>query len=111
MDERIDELEALTHQMVVRINQVSSEELTEFVDRRQALVDSILHTIELTPLTPEQQQRLRTVLEQDSILLGRMTSLKDEAGSWLKNHGQAKMQRNAYEAGYTPDSFLMDKKK
>lgn len=111
MDERIAELEALTQQMIDQINQVSSEELTEFVDKRQGLVDHILHMNEVTPLTPEQQQRLRAILEQDSLLLERMNSLKEEAGSWLKNHGQAKMQRNAYEAGYAPDSFLMDKRK
>ncbi|WP_458124293.1 hypothetical protein [Paenibacillus sp. Z3-2] len=111
MDERIGELETLTHQMLLQINQVSSEEFTDFIEKRQGLVDDILHMVEETPLTSEQQQRVRAILEQDTLLLGRMNSLKDEAGSWLMNHGQAKMQRNAYEAGYTPESLLVDKRK
>lgn len=111
MDECIGELEALTQHMVLRINQATSEELTEFVEHRHGLIDNILHVVEVTPLTIEQQHRLKAVLEQDSLILGRMNMLKDEAGLWLKNHGQAKIQRSAYEAGYTPDSLLMDKRK
>jgi hypothetical protein len=34
-----------------------------------------------------------------------------EAQDWLQKRNQAKAQRNAYEAAYTPDSFLMDRKK
>jgi len=111
MNNTISGLEELTHQLMGRLNQVSYEELSNFVEQRQSLVDEISRMSEAIPLTAAEKQQLQAILQSDSVILGRMGILKSEAGDWLQQRGQAKIQRNVYEAAYTPDSILMDKRK
>lgn len=110
MDNYITSLEELTQALLHRLDQTSYEELEQFVEQRQGLVDEIRRIAETQPYTDDQRSRLETLLQADSSILGRMEELRDEAGQWLKNRGQAKIQRNVYETSYTPDSILMDKR-
>lgn len=54
---------------------------------------------------------IRRIMEHDPGIMTRMNAHRLEAKDWLQKRNQAKAQRNAYEAGYTPDSILMDRKK
>ncbi|GGD92181.1 flagellar protein FliT [Paenibacillus nasutitermitis] len=111
MNKTISGLEELTQHMMSQLNRASYEELSNFVDQRQVLVDEIRLMAAESPLTAEELERLRNVLSHDAVILGRMQMLKSEAGDWLQQRGQAKIQRNVYEAAYSPDSILMDKRK
>lgn len=111
MDELIRGLDQLTQEILERLQETAYEELEAFVEDRQELVDSIAEQVELGNWTPAQKQEINRILEHDHVILGRMNALRLEAKDWLYKRNQAKVQRNAYEAAYTPDSFLMDRKK
>lgn len=111
MDELIHSLDMLTREMMDGLQEVTYEELEDFVEERQKLVDSITQEVEICPATPAQKQEINRILSHDNELLDRMNALRQEAQNFLTKRGQAKVQRNAYETAYTPDSFLMDRKK
>ncbi|MGN7359311.1 hypothetical protein ACTHPF_16140 [Paenibacillus sp. SAF-054] len=110
MDSIITRLEELTESVAAQLQFISSDDLSAFVEERQHLIDEINLLKQQSPYTQAQEERLRKVIQFDAVILNKMSSLKVEAAEWLQNRGQAKMQRNAYEAAYTPDSFLMDKR-
>ncbi|MEK4995506.1 MULTISPECIES: flagellar protein FliT [Paenibacillus] len=111
MDELIRSLDQLTREIEERLQETTYEELEAFVDERQKLVDSIAEEAKICRATPAQKQEINRILEHDNVILDRMNALRFEAQDWLQKRNQAKTQRNAYEAAYTPDSFLMDRKK
>lgn len=97
--------------MMSRLQEATYEELVVFVEERQKLVDSIAEKVAIYSSSAAQKQEINRILGYDNELLDRMNTLRQEAQNFLQKRGQAKMQRNAYEAGYTPDSILMDRKK
>ncbi|OMD21959.1 flagellar protein FliT [Paenibacillus odorifer] len=111
MDELIWSLNQLTQEIEERLQETTYEELEAFVDERQELVDSIAEVATICRTTLAQKQEINRILEHDNVILDRMNTLRLEAQDWLQKRNQAKAQRNAYEAAYTPDSFLMDRKK
>ncbi|WP_405173419.1 flagellar protein FliT [Paenibacillus sp. FSL H8-0260] len=111
MDELIRSLDQLTREIEERLQETTYEELEAFVDERQELVDSIAEVATICRTTLAQKQEINRILEHDNVILDRMNTLRLEAQDWLQKRNQAKAQRNAYEAAYTPDSFLMDRKK
>lgn len=111
MDDLIAELEQLTSEIILQINEVSSEVLEEFVDQRQAIIDSMLERTGGREATSSQQKRLKAVMENDQKILNRMNDLKIEANDWLFQRNQAKVQKNAYEASYAVDSIIVDTKR
>lgn len=111
MDELIRSLDQLTMEMMIQLQEATYEELEDFVEERQILVDSIAEQVAICPATSAQKQEIQRILGNDHELLDRMNALRQEAQNFLQKRGQAKVQRSAYEAGYTPDSFLMDRKK
>ncbi|WP_313639234.1 flagellar protein FliT [Paenibacillus sp.] len=111
MDELILSLDQLTRGIVDHLQEISYEELEFFVEDRQEIVDSIAEQAEICKSTPAQKQEINRILEYDNVILDRMNALRLEAQDWLQKRNQAKVQRSAYEAAYTPDSFLMDRRK
>jgi len=111
MDELILSLDQLTRSIVNRLQETTYEELELFVEDRQELVDSIAEQADICQSTPAQKQEINRILEYDNVILDRMNALRLEAQDWLQKRNQAKVQRSAYEAAYTPDSFLMDRRK
>ncbi|MEK5419752.1 flagellar protein FliT [Paenibacillus sp. FSL L8-0708] len=111
MDELIRSLDQLTREIEERLQETTYEELEAFVDERQELVDSIAEVATICRMTLAQKKEINRILEHDNVILDRMNTLRLEAQDWLQKRNQAKAQRNAYEAAYTPDSFLMDRKK
>ncbi|OMD88688.1 hypothetical protein BSK49_14650 [Paenibacillus odorifer] len=111
MDELIRSLDQLTREIEERLQETTYEELEAFVDERQELVDSIAEKATICRMTLAQKKEINRILEHDNVILDRMNTLRLEAQDWLQKRNQAKAQRNAYEAAYTPDSFLMDRKK
>ncbi|WP_151259635.1 hypothetical protein [Paenibacillus polymyxa] len=104
-------MEQLTQQFILRLNETNYEEVEIFVEVRQMKVDQLLNTLENSPMTEEQKMKLESILSYDALIDQRMQSLKQEAQNWLVQRNIAKSQRNAYESNYTPDSFLMDRRK
>ncbi|MDR6726544.1 hypothetical protein J2W91_005065 [Paenibacillus amylolyticus] len=111
MEDYVGELEEITLQLVSKLEHVTYEELADFVEFRQPIVDQINQIVLKRELTFYEKERLQALLQYDSIIMVRMTVLKNEAGNWLTQRKQATRQRSVYEATFTPDSFLMDKRK
>lgn len=111
MDELLEQLEKLDEAMLHRGDEASSEEWTDFIDRRQRLVEALIQHASLSPLLPEQKLRLTCIQTGEDKLRRCMEAQKQEAADWLRNREQAKLQRNVYEMGYSPESFLMDRRK
>ncbi|MGW8958244.1 hypothetical protein [Paenibacillus sp. NPDC055715] len=111
INEALSHLEELTQQFILRLNETNYEEVDIFVEVRQMKVDQLLSALENTPMTAEQKQKLEYILSHDAIIDQYMQSLKLEAQNWLVQRNKAKSQRSVYESNYTPDSFLMDRRK
>jgi len=111
MADRLKALEELTQAMLNRLLQADYEEMTEFVKQRERLTEELIHSFQQEEPDLEEQQKLKDLLDYDHQLTNRMYTMKLEASQWLMNRNQAKVQRSAYESSYTPDSFLMDRKK
>lgn len=105
------ELEQLTFSVTTNLNQLDFEQMQQFVEDRQLIVDEMNIVGATSQLTHEQSGKLANILKNDVVISQRMESLKEEAGSWLLQRQAAKSQRGAYEASYTPDSILMDYRK
>lgn len=106
--EYVEQLVDLTIQLVERIEHSSYEELSEFSEERERLVQQI--TLCQATLTPSDKQQIVELQAHDEIILGRMSSLKTEAGQWLIKQEAIKGQKSAYGASYTPDSMFFDRK-
>ncbi|KAF6656834.1 hypothetical protein ACT3XG_22645 [Paenibacillus polymyxa] len=111
INEVLSQLEQLTQQFILRLNETNYEEVEIFVEVRQMKVDQLVNALENLPMTEEQKMKLESILSYDALIDQRMQSLKQEAQNWLVQRNIAKSQRNAYESNYTPDSFLMDRRK
>lgn len=111
MDNLLQELEQLTLAINAQLMGATPEELEAFVEQRQILVDAIGEEVEKCQMTSAQKDVLRRIMEHDPAIVARMNAHRLEAKDWLQKRNQAKVQRNAYEAGYAPDSILMDRKK
>lgn len=111
MDELVHRLDHLTRAMIHKLQESTYEELVNFVEERQKIVDSIAQQHADCPANAAQKQEISRLLEHDHELLDRMDTLRIEAQNFLHKRGQAKMQRSAYDMHYTPDSILMDRRK
>lgn len=87
------------------------EKLEAFVEERQVIIDRLVEQFVSRSASLSEKMEIEQLLGNDNEIVARMNVLRLEAQDWLHKRGQAKTQRNAYESGYTPDSFLMDKKK
>lgn len=111
MDKLIQELEKLSVAIMNRIGEVSYEELLEYTEKRQPVLDEIAMRISENPPTPVQKQSLQNILQYDQEIKSRMMDYKLEASNWLQQRDAVKAQRNAYETSYSFDSLLMDQRK
>lgn len=101
----------LTQNLMERLYEAEFEELELFIDERQILVDDVIRQFSTTSASVMEKAEIERILQHDPEIIARMNALRLEAQDFLQKRSQAKIQRSAYEAGYTPDSFLMDRKK
>lgn len=107
----ITELEDWTQLVIQNLDNIAYEELSRLVNLRQELVDRLNDALTAQIPTDPEKERILAVLQLDSQIVGRMQVLQDEAADWLRQRNHAKAQRNVYEMAYTPDSYLMDRRK
>ncbi|MBE7681618.1 flagellar protein FliT [Paenibacillus sp. P13VS] len=104
-------LQRLTSTIMEELYEADYENLEAFVEERQVIIDGLVEEFSSQPASLSEKMEIEQLLGNDNEIVARMNVLRLEAQDWLHKRGQAKTQRNAYESGYTPDSFLMDKKK
>lgn len=105
------QLQQLTKTIMDILYEANYEQLEAFVEERQIIIDGLAEQFALQAASLTEKMEIEQLLSNDHEIVARMNVLRLEAQDWLHKRGQAKTQRNAYESSYTPDSFLMDKKK
>ena len=111
MDELIQQLDNLDQQMIQNSESASHEDWTIFINDREQIIKEIIACEAVNPLTSEQEVKLTKIQFGEEQLRRTMEEQKQEAAEWLRNRGQAKVQRNAYETAYASDSIIMDQRK
>lgn len=111
MDELIQQLDNLDQQMLKNSESATHEEWTIFINDREQIINEIIACDTVNPLTSEQKVKLTKIQLREEQLRRTMEQQKQEAADWLRNRGQAKVQRNAYETAYASDSIIMDQRK
>lgn len=111
MDELIQQMDNLDQKMLENSETASHEEWTIFLNDREHIINKIIACETVTPLTSEQKVKLTQIQFREEQLRRTMEQQKQEAAEWLRNRGQAKVQRNAYETAYASDSIIMDQRK
>jgi len=110
VDEWIDRLEALTLTAYSE-REVADEEYWErFVDARDQVVNQILK-FSRDEITDLQRDRIRHLLTYDQEILGRMNWLKQDARERFGKIHEGRVQRDAYDTYYEPESVFFDKRK
>jgi hypothetical protein len=111
MDKWIEELEELTQSNLAKLPNMSSGQVSEFMDQRTEMIDALLQL----KLGPQEKQvykkRIDAVLSYDVAFLSKMEFLKEEAREQLNKLDKARTQRKAYDSTYDVESFFIDKKK
>lgn len=111
MDEPLNRLETLTLQTVARLQLMSEEELLEFVDARERLVEEIKA---LQPTKSERDsyaEQVSRILQHDRAVTQRMEWFQQQNNAGMNKINVAKKQKSAYDADLVPDSVLFDKRK
>ncbi|MNC46905.1 hypothetical protein D3C75_959390 [compost metagenome] len=111
MNELLSQLELLDQNMIQYGDNASDVEWSDFIDQRQQLIDKITECAATSPLTEAQKVRLTHIQLQEGSLKRIMEEQKEEAAGWLRQRGQAKVQRNAYDSSYASASIFMDQRK
>lgn len=111
MDELWDRLEALTVQTVSRLPRLSEEELLEFVNEREILIDRIKDSITEMYTKSSYQERAKRLLQYDEVVIQRMQWFQQQNNKEMFKINAAKRQNSAYDAELRMDSVLFDKRK
>ena len=104
----VEKLIMLTEEMLACIGTASYEECESFVEERERIVNLIAHQKNL--LSIDDRNRLRKLTKHEHLVISRMQTLRDEASEWLKKQEVVKVQRSAYNHGYSPDSMFFDRR-
>lgn len=108
MDELILELKELTLRVVHKMDDMTYEDLSVFVERRGWIIDHI-QAVEVMERS-FYKDKIFDILQYDQLILGKLKQLRDEASSALTNINRVRTQKRNYDQIYTLDSVLFDKK-
>lgn len=111
MDEFIMQLKQVTEQLVGGINNTTDEQITAFIESREAIIAKMRLSESMSLFTKEQSASLKAIMEFDPIILARITWLKDQASEGLIKISKIRLQKDMYDPVYTADSLFFDKKK
>lgn len=110
MEEGIHRLESLTHQFSKKLEQASYENIVEFVEQRQRLIEQL----QRAELTEGDKRKYRNSVEKiiqiDAVVSDKIKSLQEEAGIELEKRNHVRRQKNAYNAAYSQGSFFLDQR-
>jgi hypothetical protein len=111
MDNLISQLEQLTNEIVDNLDQISFEELEQFVEQREAIIAEMQQQPASDFSEPHYRTRIAALGQYDAIMLSVMERLKEEAQQGIAKIKNAQVRKDMYEAVYTPDSIFFDRRK
>lgn len=110
----IAQLQQLTDKIIVNIEEVTFEELEQFIAERNEIVTAMqshLTSSDRKGFNPEDRESIQRILQHDSTIMARMTALREEAAQGLHKIKQGKTHKDTYDTVYSPESIYFDKKK
>lgn len=112
MDNLIQQLEALTKNVVIGLEDMNYEELVDFIEQREKQVSQILSMSEtVCKPTDSQKRQIQLIMTHDAVIQRRMQELKFEAEAGLQKINNSRLQHAVYERAYLAESLFFDKKK
>ena len=123
MDEIVAKLEAITNDFVQIIDDVGVDQIMEFVEQRQQLLDSFeklrneaaffVAEKDVANLGIEQKisERLKHIMSYDSMINDKMKIIMSDTANQLSKMNQTRKRERAYNPSYSADSIYFDKKK
>ncbi|MBW4081661.1 hypothetical protein [Paenibacillus sp. S150] len=108
-EQLLEELRELSSQTVRDIAVLDTDELVDFVERREEIVVAMKPYLAL--MSDAAKEIIKQMLVDERVILDRMYQLKNEAGEWLQNLGNVRVQQNAYQQSYSIDSLFIDHRK
>ncbi|WP_025688193.1 hypothetical protein [Paenibacillus zanthoxyli] len=99
-------LKEITDLILQRLDEITEEEFERFTEDREELVRK-LETFR-AEIDDNHKSQIHALLGNDHLILARMQKLKDEAGQWLEKKGAIRIQQQAYQKMYSPDSWFVD---
>lgn len=106
----VEQLIRATLALDAKVGQASMEELLEFVQLRELLVQEISR-LELSAQEREQYgQQLKALASSDQRIVRKLEEFKQEAAIQLQQIAASRTRKTAYEAGYAADSLFFDRK-
>jgi hypothetical protein len=111
MDEIVQQLQALTNQTLNKLDSLTYEELSDFVERREVLLSQMKALRSTSAELAKHKEAIAGILRQDAVILARMEALKHEASQAMSKLSKSRQQKNAYDTTYSMDGVYFDKKK
>lgn len=110
MDNPINKLLEINKDYLLRISELTYEEVEALFEIRDSLISKLPAYFEQHPITIEDKKCIESIMQDDSLLASRIEELKRDAADWLAHRNAAKSQKNAYELQYANNGILMDKR-
>lgn len=107
----MDRLERVTLQALSKLEVLTEEELVAFVADREELIDAIKACQPIPGDEATYRERVDRILQYDAIIVQKMEWFRQQSDIEIHKIQNAKKQKLAYDAGYTMDSVLFDKRK
>ncbi|GFZ97679.1 hypothetical protein GCM10008018_49930 [Paenibacillus marchantiophytorum] len=111
MDRLVTDLEQLTQQGLAELVTMDAERLGAFMEQRSNIMTALLQVTSTSTNKEAYKDRIQAVLSLDPIFLRKLEQFRDEASSQLTKLDTGKIQRNAYDTHYDPESYFFDRKK
>ncbi|MDF2958961.1 MAG: hypothetical protein K0S39_696 [Paenibacillus sp.] len=109
-EEILFQVEVLTNSMVQGLESASYNDLVQFVDERDRLINELQE--EPVSFNPDEYRaRVLYILEQDKLLGAKMLTFKQEAQKSIEKFQRAEKYKQAYDKEYTMDSIFFNKTK
>lgn len=111
MDDLIARLSKLTADFLSTLNDADVVSIERFIEERDKLI-GLMKQHSNPQISAQQKSIIQALLQCDTVILGRMELLKNEASQKLKSVQQASSQRNAYDDNTPADeSYFFDRRR
>ena len=111
MDELWSRLEALTQQTMAQLHTMTEEQLLDFVDQRENILDCMKLAQGDICFKENYRERCSRILQHDSVIRQRMKRLLLQNQLEIAKIQNAKKQKNVYDTEPMLGSVLFDKRK
>ena len=110
MDNPLNKLSEINKDYILRISELSYEEIESLFEIRDSLISMLPAYFEQYSITEEDKKCIESIMKDDLLFASRIEELKRDAADWLAHRNAAKSQKNAYELQYASNGILMDKR-